>query len=202
MRGLSPPARVRQGPERWAGRGSGDHRPRVAAAAVAGLGLLTPAGRRSQATTAAVMTRACSIGAVLALPTIGIIIASPLRCGQQERGAAAPVDAVTLPAGLGAVGDAHAGATVQHRSRVAADPARSADRRDGRRRGDRVAQPVHADRRVQARTAEAGRPSRCRRIACAQGRDHGRRGGWWGRRPGDVTAVELPEGPHEPLGRV
>ena len=32
------------------------------------------------------------------------------------------VDAVTLLAGLGIVGDAHAGVTVQHRSRVAADP--------------------------------------------------------------------------------
>lgn len=32
-------------------------------------------------------------------------------------------DAVTLLAGLGVEGDAHAGTTVQHRSRVAADPA-------------------------------------------------------------------------------
>ncbi|MCB2101097.1 MAG: MOSC domain-containing protein [Rhodobacterales bacterium] len=34
----------------------------------------------------------------------------------------APRDAIELVAGLGAVGDAHAGATVQHRSRVARDP--------------------------------------------------------------------------------
>jgi len=34
------------------------------------------------------------------------------------------VEAVTLLAGLGVDGDAHAGATVQHRSRVAADPSR------------------------------------------------------------------------------
>ena len=33
-----------------------------------------------------------------------------------------PVDAVMLLAGLGVEGDAHAGTTVQHRSRVAADP--------------------------------------------------------------------------------
>lgn len=33
-----------------------------------------------------------------------------------------PADAVTLLAGLGVAGDAHAGLTVQHRSRVAADP--------------------------------------------------------------------------------
>jgi MOSC domain-containing protein YiiM len=32
------------------------------------------------------------------------------------------VDEITLRAGLGVEGDAHAGATVQHRSRVAADP--------------------------------------------------------------------------------
>lgn len=34
----------------------------------------------------------------------------------------APADRVTLLAGLGVDGDAHAGVTVQHRSRVAADP--------------------------------------------------------------------------------
>lgn len=34
----------------------------------------------------------------------------------------APADVVTLLAGLGVAGDAHAGVTVQHRSRVAADP--------------------------------------------------------------------------------
>jgi hypothetical protein len=33
-----------------------------------------------------------------------------------------PVDVVTLLAGLGVADDAHAGVTVQHRSRVAADP--------------------------------------------------------------------------------
>ncbi|MFC7617690.1 MOSC domain-containing protein [Actinokineospora soli] len=33
-----------------------------------------------------------------------------------------PVSAITLLAGLGVEGDAHAGVTVQHRSRVAADP--------------------------------------------------------------------------------
>jgi MOSC domain-containing protein YiiM len=33
-----------------------------------------------------------------------------------------PVDVITLVAGLGVDGDAHAGVTVQHRSRVAADP--------------------------------------------------------------------------------
>lgn len=32
------------------------------------------------------------------------------------------IDAVTLAAGLGVIGDAHCGAVVQHRSRVAADP--------------------------------------------------------------------------------
>lgn len=34
----------------------------------------------------------------------------------------APVDAIDLVAGVGVVGDAHAGAQVKHRSRVAADP--------------------------------------------------------------------------------
>jgi MOSC domain-containing protein YiiM len=34
-----------------------------------------------------------------------------------------PVDAITLRAGLGVEGDAHAGATVQHRSRLRRDPA-------------------------------------------------------------------------------
>jgi hypothetical protein len=34
----------------------------------------------------------------------------------------AALDAVRMTAGVGVVGDAHAGATVQHRSRVAADP--------------------------------------------------------------------------------
>lgn len=33
-----------------------------------------------------------------------------------------PVDVITLLPGIGVVGDAHAGVTVQHRSRVAADP--------------------------------------------------------------------------------
>ncbi len=33
-----------------------------------------------------------------------------------------PVDALTLVAGIGAIGDAHAGSMVKHRSRVAADP--------------------------------------------------------------------------------
>jgi len=33
-----------------------------------------------------------------------------------------PVDAITLQAGFGVVGDAHGGVTVQHRSRVARDP--------------------------------------------------------------------------------
>ena len=33
-----------------------------------------------------------------------------------------PVDVITLLPGLGVAGDAHAGVTVQHRSRVAADP--------------------------------------------------------------------------------
>jgi MOSC domain-containing protein YiiM len=34
-----------------------------------------------------------------------------------------PVDSITLVAGLGVLGDAHAGSTVQHRSRVRRDPA-------------------------------------------------------------------------------
>ncbi len=39
-----------------------------------------------------------------------------------HRSSKVPVDVVTLLAGLGVAGDAHAGVTVQHRSRVVADP--------------------------------------------------------------------------------
>jgi MOSC domain-containing protein YiiM len=40
----------------------------------------------------------------------------------EHRFSKVPVDVVTLQRGLGVAGDAHAGVTVQHRSRVAADP--------------------------------------------------------------------------------
>ena len=40
----------------------------------------------------------------------------------EHRFSKVPVDVVTLLAGVGVAGDAHAGVTVQHRSRVAADP--------------------------------------------------------------------------------
>ena len=40
----------------------------------------------------------------------------------EHRFSKVPVDVVSLLAGVGVVGDAHAGVTVQHRSRVAADP--------------------------------------------------------------------------------
>ena len=42
----------------------------------------------------------------------------------QHRFSKAVVEEITLVAGLGVAGDAHAGVTVQHRSRVAADPTR------------------------------------------------------------------------------
>lgn len=41
----------------------------------------------------------------------------------RHRFAKTPCDAIALVAGLGVMGDAHFGASVQHRSRVAADPA-------------------------------------------------------------------------------
>ena len=41
---------------------------------------------------------------------------------ERHRFSKLPVDAVTLVAGLGVAGDAHAGLTVQHRSRVRRDP--------------------------------------------------------------------------------
>ncbi|MCW2495570.1 MOSC domain-containing protein [Jatrophihabitans sp.] len=40
----------------------------------------------------------------------------------EHRFSKVPADAITLLAGLGVAGDAHCGATVQHRSRVARDP--------------------------------------------------------------------------------
>src|SRR5689334_12950993 len=40
----------------------------------------------------------------------------------QHRFSKQPCESITLLAGLGVAGDAHAGVTVQHRSRVAADP--------------------------------------------------------------------------------
>ncbi|MDX6198109.1 MAG: hypothetical protein QOJ79_1260 [Actinomycetota bacterium] len=45
------------------------------------------------------------------------VSASPLHAFSKK-----PQDAIELIAGVGVQGDAHAGATVQHRSRVAADP--------------------------------------------------------------------------------
>lgn len=45
-----------------------------------------------------------------------------VSCHSEHRFSKLPVPAIRLRAGLGVEGDAHAGATVQHRSRVAADP--------------------------------------------------------------------------------
>ena len=63
------------------------------AGGLAGLGLLALARRRFQARTAAVMTRVCSIGTVLALVAVVIFIASPLRYGPREAAVAAPSSA-------------------------------------------------------------------------------------------------------------
>lgn len=49
------------------------------------------------------------------------VVVAVARDGQ-HRFSKQPVDAVRLVAGLGIEGDAHAGVTVQHRSRVARDP--------------------------------------------------------------------------------
>ena len=49
------------------------------AGGLAGLGLLALARRKLQARTAAVMTRVCAIGTVLAVLAVGIFVASPLR---------------------------------------------------------------------------------------------------------------------------
>ena len=49
------------------------------------------------------------------------VVAAVCRDGE-HRFSKAPVDQIVLLAGLGVQGDAHLGVTVQHRSRVAADP--------------------------------------------------------------------------------
>ena len=53
-------------------------------------------------------------------------IAAPVVVGVskdgQHRFSKQPCESITLLEGLGVEGDAHAGVTVQHRSRVAADP--------------------------------------------------------------------------------
>jgi glycopeptide antibiotics resistance protein len=54
------------------------------AGGLAGLGLLALAHRRFAARTAAVLTRGCAIGTVLALIAIAIFIASPLQYAQQR----------------------------------------------------------------------------------------------------------------------
>ena len=54
------------------------------AGGLAGLGLLALARRRFGARTAAVLTRGCAIGTVLALIAIAIFIASPLQYAQQR----------------------------------------------------------------------------------------------------------------------
>ena len=69
-----------------------------AAGGLAGLGLLALARRRFQARTAAVMTRACTIGTVLALVAVVLFIASPLRYGPREAAVAAPSVAPGLDA--------------------------------------------------------------------------------------------------------
>src|SRR3954447_15511299 len=45
-----------------------------------------------------------------------------VSCDQEHRFSKLPVESITLLAGLGVLGDAHAGALVQHRSRVRRDP--------------------------------------------------------------------------------
>ncbi len=161
-----------------------------------------------------------------------------------------PVDVVTLLAGLGVAGDAHAGVTVQHRSRVAADPTlpnlrqvhllhaelfdelheAGFDVRPGQlgenittRDVDLLALPRGTRLRIGATAVvevtglrnpcaqiDAFRPGLLRMVVhrAADG-SLVRRAGIMGVvlaggdvTPGDVVAVELPDGPHEPLDRV
>ncbi|NUT36086.1 MAG: MOSC domain-containing protein [Hamadaea sp.] len=61
------------------------------------------------------------------------------------------VDEITLLAGLGVEGDAHAGVTVQHRSRVAADPTQP-----NLRQVHLIAEELHDDLRALGFAIEAG----------------------------------------------
>ncbi len=58
--------------------------------------------------------------ALMPAPTPAVVVA--VSRDDQHRFSKQPVDEITLLAGIGVDGDAHAGVTVQHRSRVAADP--------------------------------------------------------------------------------
>lgn len=62
----------------------------------------------------------------------------------EHRFSKAVAEEIVLLAGLGVQGDAHAGATVQHRSRVAADPAQP-----NLRQVHRIHAELHAELRAQ-----------------------------------------------------
>ncbi|HZP29248.1 MAG TPA: MOSC domain-containing protein [Acidimicrobiia bacterium] len=62
-----------------------------------------------------------------------------------------PCDAIRLVAGLGVEGDAHAGATVQHRSRVARDPAQP-----NRRQVHLIASELYEELRARGFAVDAG----------------------------------------------
>jgi len=104
------------------------------------------------------------------------------------------IQEILLLAGLGVHGDAHAGTTVQHRSRVAADPTQP--------RGHRAAQPVRSDQRFPATSAqrrsgrdgngEVMREAGIMGIVVTGGRVA----------PGDGIVVCLPAEPHRALERV
>ncbi len=144
-----------------------------------------------------------------------------------HRSSKVPVDVVTLLAGLGVAGDAHAGVTVQHRSRVAADPtqpnlrqvhllqaelfAQGSEVREGQglRIGATAVVEVTGSRNPCAQI-DAFRPGLLRQVVhrAADG-SLVRRAGVMGVVAvggdvtcGDVITVELPEGPQEPLERV
>jgi hypothetical protein len=144
-----------------------------------------------------------------------------------HRSSKVPVDVVTLLAGPGVAGDAHAEVTVQHRSRVAADPTQpnlrqvhllqaemfdqGSEVREGQglRIGATAVVEVTGSRNPCAQI-DAFRPGLLRQVVhrAADG-SLVRRAGVMGVvavggdvAPGDVITVELPEGPQEPLERV
>jgi len=173
-----------------------------------------------------------------------------VSCDHEHRFSKTVVDRVRLLPGLGVAGDAHAGVTVKHRSRVAADPTQPNLRQihliqaelfdELREQGfevgpgqlgenvttrgvDLLALPRGAQLRLgpDAVVEVTGLRNPCAQIdefmpgllkAVLQRAPDGslvRKAGIMGVviagggvAPGDVVAVELPDGPHEPLDRV
>jgi hypothetical protein len=93
-------------------------------------------------------------------------------------------DRITLLAGLGVEGDAHAGVTVQHRSRVARDPSQP-----NLRQVHLIGEELFVDRDAAGNIVRKAGVMSIVRVGGPV-------------RPGDAVTVELPAGPHRPLDRV